>query len=228
MASFFQRMILVTLVLTISIPISICHRERLKNKCDCGDDSEPDHINCGDDSEPDIDDDREDSEIGNYLRDICSDTEKPKQCWKIIKAEITRFTDTDSRNVAGIAVDLAIAKSTEIKDQLNQFNQKPAESALKVKYAFCLNSYNDAKHNLETVKGNIYTCGNCGNISTRVDNVTHDLTSCKERFDETGFDPANIRDRNKGFGHYVDIVRAAISRFLRENDGYNARKTQSN
>ncbi|KAL8512979.1 hypothetical protein ACS0TY_019224 [Phlomoides rotata] len=225
MASFLQRIILVTLVLTIAIPISIGHKEKSNNKSDLwGDDSEPD-IDCGDDPESDI----EDSEVGRYLKDICSDTENPKHCWKIIKPEISRFTDTDSRNFAGIIVDLAIEKSCEIKNQLDQLNQESTEDALKVKYGVCINNYNDAKQSLQIAKGNINSGGDCGDISAQVDNVKQDLKNCEEEFLEGSLDPALIRDRNNEFEHYVEIVRAATNRFLREKEGNNvSRKNQSN
>lgn len=225
MASFLQRMILMALILTIAIPISIGHREKSENESDGGDDYEPESD--GRDDSGNERDGGDDSEIVRYLRDLCSDTKKSKQCWKIIKPEITRFTDTDSKNVAGVVIELAIEKSGEINDKLNQLHHDSGDDALKEKYKSCSKNYNDANHNLESVKGNLYS-SDCQGIPAQVDNVEQELKSCKHEFNKKSVDPAHVKDKNKEFGHYVEIVRAATNRVPREKDSNNDRKTQSN
>ncbi|KAL8513001.1 hypothetical protein ACS0TY_019245 [Phlomoides rotata] len=201
MASYLHRVILIfALFLSIAIPISIGHKETSKNKSD--------------DFEPDSDD-GDDSEIERYLRDLCSDTKKSKQCWKIIKPEISRFTDTDSRNVIGVVLDLAIAKSDEIHELLNQLHSDSGDDSLKEKYESCANNYEQARNNLGNVHAymsehDYYFVQECVNVAAK------NLKSCEHQFGKTAFDPAHIRDRNKEFGRYMEIVKTAKERFLRD------------
>ncbi|KAL8508406.1 hypothetical protein ACS0TY_018860 [Phlomoides rotata] len=191
-----HRVILIALILSISIPISIGHGEHFKN--DKSEDSEPD------------------SKIGRYLRRLCSDTKKSKQCWKIIKHEIDRFTDTDIRNVAGIVLNLAIEKSDEINDKLNHLHLDSRDDSLQEKYLSCSNNYNDPHHNLKIAKGYLDSDHDYQRIHDRVDDVAKELKSCKHQFWEKSFDPSHIKDNNKEFGEYVEIVRTATQRFVRE------------
>lgn len=218
-----QKMLLIALILSIAIPISIGHRENSQNESDSGDDSEPESDDDGYYSDPGIDVGGDDSEIGRYLRDLCSDTKKSNQCWKIIKPEINRFTDTDINNVAGIVIDLAREKSNEIKEKLNQLHQESRDDALKDKYISCSRNYNDASHDLETAKGNLDS-DDYQRIQDRVKDVAKELKSCKHQFGKKSYDPAHIWDRNKEFGRYVEIVKTATKRFVKERDSNRARK----
>ncbi|KAL8508424.1 hypothetical protein ACS0TY_018882 [Phlomoides rotata] len=193
MSSFLQRVVIPLLIFTIATPISMGDFEEV--------------------SEPRIND----SEISRYLRDLCSDTEKSKQCWKIIEPEINRFTDTDIRNIAGVVIDLAIVKSRDISDQLNQLYRDSGNDALKEKYRSCSQNYYDANSNLDFVRRSLNS-GNFQEITSVVDNAEEELKSCKREFGRESFDPAHTRNRNKEFRNYVDIVRTATNRFLRNID----------
>ncbi|KAL8512981.1 hypothetical protein ACS0TY_019226 [Phlomoides rotata] len=75
MTSFLRRVILIAPIFSIAIPISTGHKKTTES--DWEDDFEPDTNDNGDDSEIGSDG-GDDSEIGRYLRDLCSNTKKPK------------------------------------------------------------------------------------------------------------------------------------------------------
>ncbi|KAK4440307.1 hypothetical protein Salat_0365600 [Sesamum alatum] len=160
---------------------------------------------------------RERSETETDLRDLCSETRKPKQCRKIIKSQFSIFEETDSRSVAGAVIDLAVAKADEIHDKLNQLYQDSGDDKLKEKYISCSKNYNDAHRNLDLAKRNLDS-NDYQNIPVQVDDTLEELKSCRHEFRKDSFDPAHIRNRNKEFGVYVDIVKVAADRLLREND----------
>ncbi|KAI3455857.1 hypothetical protein Pfo_012520 [Paulownia fortunei] len=160
---------------------------------------------------------REKSEVETDLRDLCSQTNKSKECWKIIKSEFSRFDDTDYRSVAGVVIDLARAKADEIHDKLNQLHEDSRDDNLKEKYLSCSKNYNDAHRNLVVAKRNLDS-DDYRNIPVQVDDTVQELKSCRREFDKDSFDPAHIRNRNKEFRVYVEIVKVAVDRLLNEKD----------
>ncbi|KAL8512982.1 hypothetical protein ACS0TY_019227 [Phlomoides rotata] len=126
----------------------------------------------------------------------------------------------NSRNVSGVVIDLAIAKSDKINDLLNhplsginQLYHDYGDDSLKEKYESCSNNYNDAHHNLEILKG-YFDSDDYQRIHKCVHDVAKELKSCKHQFGKNDFDPAHIRNRNKEFQRYVEIVRTATQRFV--------------
>ncbi|KAL8033890.1 hypothetical protein ABFX02_13G185400 [Erythranthe guttata] len=161
---------------------------------------------------------RERSDLENDLRDLCSQTNKTKKCWNIIKSEFSRFSDADgNKGVAGVVIDLAIAKSDEIHDKLNQLYDDSKNDELKEKYLSCSKNYNDASRNLDLARRNLDS-DDYRNISVQIDDTSDELKSCRHEFKKDSFDPAHIRNRNKEFKIYVEIVKVATDRLLQEND----------
>lgn len=160
---------------------------------------------------------REKSETEKDLRDLCSQTNRSKECWKIIKSELTRFNDNDYRSVAGVIIDLAIAKSDDIHEKLNQLYKDSRDDTLKDKYISCSKNYNDANRNLVVAKRNLDS-DDYRYIPVQIDDAVQELKSCRRGFDRDSFDPAHIRNRNKEFGLYLDVVKVATDRLLKEKD----------
>ncbi|PIM99408.1 hypothetical protein CDL12_04582 [Handroanthus impetiginosus] len=160
---------------------------------------------------------RDISQTERNLRDLCSLTRNSTECWKIIKSEYGRFDDTDYRSVAGIVIDLAIAKADEIHDKLNRLHEDSRNDELKGKYLSCSKNYNDANRNLDLAKRNLIS-NDYRNIPVQINDTLEELRSCRRAFNNDSFDPAHIGNRNREFGHYVDIVKVATDRLLREND----------
>ncbi|PIM99407.1 hypothetical protein CDL12_28094 [Handroanthus impetiginosus] len=145
------------------------------------------------------------SQTETNLQELCSQTRNSEECWQIIKSEHVRFNETDYRSVVGIVIDLAIAKADEIHDKLNQLHKDSRDN------------YNDANRNLDLVKRNLNS-NDYRNIPVQINDTLEELRSCRSQFDNDSFDPAHIRNRNKEFRNYVDIVKVATDRLLREND----------
>ncbi|KAL8508423.1 hypothetical protein ACS0TY_018881 [Phlomoides rotata] len=192
MGSFFQRVVIPVLIFTIATPISMGGRE----------------------DDPDIDD----TQIGRYLRAFCSDTRISKQCWKIIKPEINRFTNTDIRNIAGIVIDVTMEKTVDVVGEFSQLWLDSSDDALKKKYRSCAESYVSANHNLDAVRSGLYNPDVLQEISGWVDNVEGGMKSCKREFGGKSFDPAHVRNRNKEYRNYVEIVRTATNKILSNRD----------
>ncbi|PIN22707.1 Pectinesterase [Handroanthus impetiginosus] len=160
---------------------------------------------------------RDISQTETNLQELCSQTRNSEECWQIIKSEHVRFNETDYRSVAGIVIDLALAKADEIHDKLNQLHKDSRDDQLKEKYLWCSKNYNDANRNLDLVKRNLNS-NDYRNIPVQINDTLEELRSCRSQFDNDSFDPAHIRNRNKEFRNYVDIVKVATDRLLREND----------
>ncbi|KAL0442360.1 UNVERIFIED_CONTAM: hypothetical protein Slati_1958700 [Sesamum latifolium] len=133
------------------------------------------------------------------------------------QTELSSFGETDSRSVAGAVIGLAVAKAQEIHDRLNQLYQDSGDDKLKEKYTSCSKNYNDANRNLYLAKTNLDS-NDFQNIPVQMDDTLEELKSCRHEFDKDSFDPAHIRNRNKEFGVYVDIVKVATDRLQREDD----------
>ncbi|KAL8508417.1 hypothetical protein ACS0TY_018871 [Phlomoides rotata] len=197
-SSFMLRMTLLNLIFTLAVPISMGGLHKIRPR-------RPGHWA----DTPGIE------EIVRNLIDLCFDTEEKGECWKILKPELNRFTSTDSRNVAAVVTDLAVAKSAEIKDQLSQQLQNDSNNELLEHiYKWCSKNYKDANRDLVTVRRNLDSDDFSG-IRTEVDDAGEELKSCVQKLGNS-FDPAHVRDRNKEFGHYVKIVKAATNQFLME------------
>ncbi|KAK6150195.1 hypothetical protein DH2020_017720 [Rehmannia glutinosa] len=119
---------------------------------------------------------REKPEIEKHLRDLCSQTNKTKECWTIIKSELTRFNDTDYSAVTGVVIDLAIAKADQIHDELNRLFNGSTDDKLKYKYLSCSKNYNDANRNLVLVKRN-FDSNDYRNIPVQIDDTIEELKS---------------------------------------------------
>lgn len=152
---------------------------------------------------------REEPESVTDLRNFCAQTNRTRECWNIIKPQLDRFNDTNYRGVAGVTIDLAIAKADQIHDLLNRLHEDSKNNNLKDKYLSCSKNYNDAHRNLDLAKRNLDSDNHFRNIPVQIDDTIEELESCRRQFDEDSFDPAHIRNRNKEFGNYVEIVRVA-------------------
>ncbi|KAL6502191.1 hypothetical protein OROHE_024784 [Orobanche hederae] len=60
------------------------------------------------------------SKMEKYLRDLCSKTNETKECWAIIKRDLTKFNDTDPRKIANTTIVLAKTKGEEIHEELDR------------------------------------------------------------------------------------------------------------
>ncbi|KAL8033896.1 hypothetical protein ABFX02_13G186000 [Erythranthe guttata] len=160
---------------------------------------------------------REKSEIEKDLRNLCSQTNRTKECWYFVKSEINRFNQSDFKGVAGVVIDLAIAKSDAINDLLNRLYQGSKDEKLKEKYLSCSKNYNDANRNLYLAKINLDS-DHYQNIPIQIEDTVEELDSCRREFVKGSFDPAHIRNRNKEFRLYVEIVKVATDRLVKEKD----------
>ncbi|KAL8508422.1 hypothetical protein ACS0TY_018880 [Phlomoides rotata] len=139
-------------------------------------------------------------------------------CWEIIKPEINRFTSTDNRNVAGVVIDVTMKKTVDVIGEFTQLWLDSGDDALKKKYRSCAESYVSANQNLDAVRSGLYNPDVLQEISGWVDNVEGGMKSCNREFGGKSFDPAHVRNRNKEYRNYVDIVRTATNRILRNRD----------
>ncbi|KAL6567204.1 hypothetical protein OROGR_000872 [Orobanche gracilis] len=151
------------------------------------------------------------SEMEKYLRDLCSKTNETKECWAIIKRDLTKFNDTDPRKVADTIIVLAKTKGEEIHEELDRLFEGSRDDQLKYKYGLCSKNYSDAIRDLYFARRDLELSDD-RNIPIQIDDALEELTSCGVRFGKDSFDPAHIRNRNKEFGVYVQIVKAATER----------------
>ncbi|KAG8384141.1 hypothetical protein BUALT_Bualt04G0087400 [Buddleja alternifolia] len=141
----------------------------------------------------------DDSDIETILRDLCSQIERSKECVDIIKSELSRFEDSNCKDVAGPVMDLAKEKAEQIRDKLKELHEDSNDDKLKKKYQSCSSNYNDVSRDLDMAKKS-FDSNDYQNIPEQVDDTEEELQSCMKEFDEGAFDPAHVRDRNEEFG----------------------------
>lgn len=182
MCSYWQKkiliLIIITLILTIAIPISSAHKRRSK------------------DAEKYI------------IRDLCSKTEDSDKCWNILKH---KFNHSDERDIANNVIELAIAKSKEIREQWFSYSKN---DNLKLKYRSCWKNYNEVDRNIVQAQRNLDS-DDYRNISDQIDDAQGESDKCRQVFE---YDPTRVGDPNHEFGLYLDMVRVAVDR-LEDSDG---------
>ncbi|KAL6502193.1 hypothetical protein OROHE_024786 [Orobanche hederae] len=159
---------------------------------------------------------KEKSNIEKDLRDLCSHTDKSKECWRIIKPKLSEFSSTDPKIVADVVLDLATKKCDEIYQELNLLYEYSTEDKMKKKYLSCSENYKNAIVNLILARRNLESDG-CRNIPVQISDTIGELDGCELEFDKDSFDPAQIRNRMKEFRVYVYIVKVATDRLLNQN-----------
>lgn len=108
-------------------------------------------------------------------------------------------------------IDLARAKSKEIREKLNQWHRDSNDENLKKKYYLCLENYNDVDRNLEKSLKNLGS-DDYRKIWAQIDDSQGELDECKREFGSGSYDPAHVGDRNRELGVYLDVVRVAAER----------------
>ncbi|GFQ08858.1 hypothetical protein PHJA_003029800 [Phtheirospermum japonicum] len=156
------------------------------------------------------------SEVEKYLRDISSKTNESKRSWEIIKPELSKFRDADPRKIADTIIVLAKTKGEEIHKELNRLYEASRDDKLIYKYGSCSKNYNDANRNLYLARRDIELKTD-RNIPIQINDTFEELNSCELQFDNDSFDPAHIRDRNREFRVYLQIVKVATDGLLKKN-----------
>ncbi|KAL3616759.1 hypothetical protein CASFOL_039153 [Castilleja foliolosa] len=200
MAYSFLTMIFIALIITIAISPSLGRREKS--------DRERSHHHR---EKRDV----ENSDIEQELRDLVSQTNDTNESWKIIKPQLSRFNDTDPKIVADVILDLAITRGDEIHEQLNRLHEDSRDDDLRSKYLSCSRNYKNAISNLERARENLGS-DEFDNIFVKIDETIEELNRCGVEFEGDSFDPAHIRNRQKEFGNYVNLVKVATD-YLQEN-----------
>ncbi|KAL3616762.1 hypothetical protein CASFOL_039156 [Castilleja foliolosa] len=188
-------MIFIALIIMIAISPSLGRRERSHHHRE----------------KPDV----ENSDIIQELRDLVSQTDDTEESWKIIKPQLIRFNDTDPKIVADVILDLAITRGDEIHEQLNRLHEDSSDDDLRSKYLSCSRNYKNAISNLEVARENLGS-DEFDNSLIKIDETIEELNRCGVEFEGDSFDPYHIRNRQKEFGNYVNLVKVATD-YLQED-----------
>ncbi|XP_057812147.1 uncharacterized protein LOC131026319 [Salvia miltiorrhiza] len=185
MVSYLQKMMFIALTIAIAVPYSRSHRRRSH--------------------------DSDSNNTEQYLRDLCSETDRSDVCWNILKSELRRFDDCDDRDISDGVIDLAKEKSKVIRDQLKQWHTDSNDDSLKEKYHLCWENYNDVYRDLQEASKNLGS-DDYKKISDQIDDAEDELDECRREFGPGSFDPGHVEDRNNELEIYLDVVRAAADR----------------
>lgn len=153
---------------------------------------------------------RRSKDTEHYLRDLCSQTDRPDLCWKNLKPELHRFHNSDDRGVADGVIGLAIAKSKETRGELNHWFSDSDNDKLKEKYHSCSENYNDASRQLEKVRKDLDSDDH-RKMSEEIRDAEEILNKCRRVFGEDSFDPGHVGDQNNELGVFLDIIRVAVA-----------------
>lgn len=189
MASPSQKLILfAALILTFaSIPTSTAHRRRWRRSEEPFDDTE------------------------QYIRDLCDETDRADVCRNILQSDAHRFESSDEGEIAAGVIDLAIEKSAQIGDQLNQWYEDSNDDRMREKYHSCADNYYEANRYLEDAQRSFDSDG-FRRITDQIDGSEDELDQCRQVFEDSP-DPGHVGDRINEFALYLDMVRAATARF---------------
>ncbi|KAL1537591.1 pectinesterase inhibitor-like [Salvia divinorum] len=191
MASFTQKLILITLILAVAIPISTAHRRRWRRRSPSRG--------------------RGDDNAEQFLRDICSRHEKADACLSLIKADPRLFDNSDNAGAVSDVIDLALEKTGAFAEQLNKWYEDTNDSSIRERYGSCAESYDDVRDRLEDAKRDVGS-DDFRSVGDRADEARDVLERCERVFGPGSIDPGHVENRNNEIRIYLDIVRAATTR----------------
>ena len=190
MASYSKKLILITLILTITIPISTAHRRRWGRRSPSRGD---------------------DKNAEQFLRDICSNHEKADACLSLIKGDPRLFDNSNSADAVSDVIDLALEKINAFGEQLNKWYEDTNDNTIRERYGSCAENYDDVRAHIEDAKRD-FGSDDLRSVADRVDEARDELDRCKRVFGPGSIDPGHVENRNNEIGIYLDIVRAAATR----------------
>ncbi|KAL7089635.1 hypothetical protein ACP275_13G196600 [Erythranthe tilingii] len=155
-------------------------------------------------------------EIAKYLKEVCSNTNKTKECWYFIKPQLNRFDGALILELAPIARGLVQEKAHEINDKIDRLYNGSKNENMKNKYLSCSQNYNDAIAYLQLVKIS-YEKRDYDNILIQIDDAAQELECCSHQFTENSFDPAHVRNRNNEFRIYLEFLKAITNSWVWES-----------
>ncbi|KAL1535468.1 hypothetical protein AAHA92_28243 [Salvia divinorum] len=185
MASYWKKTIIIALIVAIAAPISAADKRRSRRSH---------HGSNPDDAE-------------QYLRDLCSETDRPDECLHVVKSELHRFDHGGDVNDKIIA--LASEKSKEFRDQLKRWHKDSNDEGLKEKYRSCSSNYNDINRDLQQLRRSLDSDDD-RKISDLIKDIEHELDECRREFGRGSFDPGHVEDRNNELGIYSDLVKGVV------------------
>ncbi|KAG6392146.1 hypothetical protein SASPL_146357 [Salvia splendens] len=191
MASYSQKLILITLILTITIPISTAHRRRWGRRS-------PSRRGGDDNAE-------------QFLRDICSSHEKADTCLSLIKGDPRLFDNSNSVDAVNDVIDLALEKINAFGEQLNKWYEDTNDDSIRGRYRTCAENYDDVRAHVEDAERD-FGSDDFRSVADRVDEARDELERCKQVFGPGSIDPGHVENRNNEIEIYLDIVRDATTR----------------
>lgn len=189
MASYSQKLILITLILTITIPISTAHRRRWGRRSPS----------------------RDDDDAEQFLRDICSSHEKADTCLSLIKGDPRLFDNSNSADAVSDVIDLALEKINAFGEQLNKWYEDTNDDSIRDRYRTCAENYDDVRAHIKDARSD-FGSDDFRSVADRVDEARDELERCNRVFGAGSIDPGHVGNRNNEIGIYLDIVRAATTR----------------
>ncbi|KAL1537592.1 pectinesterase inhibitor-like [Salvia divinorum] len=185
----YKKLILITLILTITIPISTAHRRGWRRRSPK----------------------RGDGNAEQFLRDICSKHEKADACLSLIKAEPRLFDHSNSVDAVSNVIDLALEKTDAFGDQLKQWYNDTNDGKVREKYGSCSENYDDVSVYLKNAQRD-FDSDDYRRTTDRVDDAKRELKKCGRVFGSGSIDPGHVENRNNEIRIYLDIIRAATTR----------------
>lgn len=189
MASYSQRIILITLILTITIPISIAYRRGEWRRGGW----------------------RRGGNAEQFLRDLCSKNDRADACLSIIKANPHLFKNSNKLDAVSDVIDLALEKTYAFGDQFNQWYKDTNDNKIRKKYGSCSKNYDEVSAYLEDAQRD-FDSYDYQRTADRVNDAQKELKNCGRVFGSGSFDPGHVENRNNEIQIYLDIIRAATTR----------------
>ncbi|KAK2977794.1 hypothetical protein RJ640_029839 [Escallonia rubra] len=150
---------------------------------------------------------------------LCSKTEHPWQCLKLLKSADIRYSSRNLNDITKVLIDITYNKGKEIHDALNSLANEARDSTIRRRFLSCSKNYNDALRDLGIAKRNLLN-GNYKIIPVEVDDALQEVRGCYDYFTRASRDRYRLKEKSEDFNLFCSILKVAAKYYptRREED----------
>ncbi|KAK2996873.1 hypothetical protein RJ639_025265 [Escallonia herrerae] len=139
---------------------------------------------------------------------LCSKTEHPWQCLKLLKSADIRYSSRNLNDITKVLIDITYNKGKEIHDTLNSLANEARDSRIRRRFISCSKNYNDALRDLGVAKRNLLN-GNYKVIPVEVNDALQEVKGCYDYFTRASRDRYRLKEKSEDFKLLCSILKVA-------------------
>ncbi|KAK3013315.1 hypothetical protein RJ639_008077 [Escallonia herrerae] len=140
---------------------------------------------------------------------LCSKTEHPWQCLKLLKSADIRYSRRNLNDITKVLIDITYNKGKEIHDTLNSLANEASDSRIRRRFISCSKNYNDALRDLGIAKRNLLN-GNYKVIPVEVNDILQEVKGCYDYFTRASRDRYRLKEKSEDFKLLCSILKQAV------------------